>query len=109
MSQRTEKVESLVQQSVARGLLSYLSGDMARVTVTRVDVSPDLRHALVWIGIVADEAATTLLLKRIEGLRPALQHDLAGQIATRSVPRLAFRLDTGGQYAAEMERLLKHL
>ena len=109
MSQRTEKVESLIQQVVAAGLLNELGGDMARVTVTRVDVSPDLRHAIVWIGIVAEGEAQEQLFKRVEGLRPDLQRDVAAQLTTKYVPRLSFKLDTGGEYAAQMERLLNDL
>ena len=109
MSQRTEKVESLIQQVVATGLLNGLGGDMARVTVTRVDVSPDLRHAIVWIGIVADGGEQQQLFERVEQLRPDLQRDVAGQLTTKFVPRLSLKLDTGGEYAAQMERLLNNL
>lgn len=109
MSQRTEKVESLVQQVVANGLLAELGGEMARVTVTRVEVSPDLRSALVWIGIVAEGSAQQQLFERIEELRPQLQRDVAGQMTTKFVPRLQLKLDSGGEYAARMERLLSDL
>lgn len=110
MSQRTAKVESYIQQSVARGLLQYLGGDMARFTVTRVDVSPDLHHAIIWVGIVAETPEqTAALLKRVQGLAPALQHELAGQLTLRQVPRLEIRHDTGAEQAAELDRLLKGL
>jgi ribosome-binding factor A len=109
MSQRTEKVESLSQQVVATGLLDQLGGDMARVTVTRVDVSPDLRHAIVWIGIVASGADQTQLFERVDELRPDLQRDVAERLTTKFVPRLSLKLDTGGEYAAQMERLLNNL
>ena len=109
MSQRTEKVESLIQQIVATGLLNELGGDMARVTVTRVDVSPDLRHAIVWIGIVAGSQNQEQLFERVEQLRPDLQKDVAEQLTTKYVPRLSLKLDTGGEYAAQMERLLNNL
>lgn len=109
MSQRTEKVASLIQQIVAEGLLSELSGDMARITVTQVEVAPDLRYATVWIGVAADGPAQQQLFERVEGLRPDLQRDVAAQLTTKFVPRLSLKLDTGGQYAAQMERLLNDL
>lgn len=109
MSQRTEKVASLIQQIVAEGLLAELGGDMARVTVTGVDVAPDLRHATVWVGIVADGPDQQELFERVERLRPDLQRDVAGQLTTKFVPRISLKLDEGGEYAAQMERLLNNL
>ncbi len=110
MSQRTAKVESLVQQVVAKGILELLEADSARVTVTGVDVAPDLRYAVVWIGVIAsDEVAQTALFEKVTKIAGQLQHRLAVVITTKFVPRLDFKLDTGGQYAEHISRLLNNL
>ena len=110
MSQRIAKVESLVQQVVARSLIEVLPGESARLTITGVDVAPDIRSAIVWVGVLADdEAAQQALFDRVVGLGGVLQQHLAKVITTKFVPRLTFRLDTGGSYAEHINRLLGSL
>jgi ribosome-binding factor A len=109
MSQRIAKIESLIQHVVASGLTELLEGDAAAITVTRVDVSPDMRQAIIWLGVLGSEAERDRLLKRAEGRRPELQAVVAGRLSTKFVPRLSLKLDTGGAYAAEIDRLLKSL
>lgn len=107
MSQRTEKVESLVRQTVAESLPELLGPEGASVTVTGVDVSPDLRAATVWIGIVTGDAATTF--KAVEATRGELQRSVSERLTTKFVPKLALKLDNGGEYAEHIETILKRL
>jgi ribosome-binding factor A len=109
VSQRVAKVESLVQHVVAVALTNLLEKDAARVTVTRVDAAPDLRNATVWIGLLGSAAVQDALWARIEGGSGHLQGSLSGKFTMKFVPRLHFKRDTGGEYAAEIDRLLRGL
>lgn len=108
MSRRTEKAESLVQQTVARALTDLLP--VGQVTVTGVDVSPDMRNATVWVGVLtegSDEA--NKLFIQIDEFKAEIQRKLAKVMTTKFVPRLHFKHDTGGQYAEYISSLLKEL
>jgi ribosome-binding factor A len=107
MTQRVAKVESLIQQVVATALIQQLDRDAAGVTVTRVDAAPDMRNATVWIGLLGKPAEQDRLWKRIEYVRPELQGALGGHMQTKFVPHLHLKRDTGGEYAADIERLLR--
>ncbi len=110
MSQRTQKVSSLVQQIVAAEL-AQLPG-AARLTVTGVDVSPDLRHATIWIGVLApgnDDTRVAKLFQVALDAREHLQDAVARQLTTKFVPRLALEQDIGGAYADRMTRLIRGL
>jgi len=107
MSQRVAKVESVIQQAVATALLELLERDGAAVTVTRVDAAPDLRNATVWVGLLGSAAAQEALGARVEGLRWALQDAISSKFTMKFVPRLHIKRDTGGEHAAEIERLLR--
>lgn len=109
MSERVAKVESLIQQVAATSLSALLEGDAAYVTITRVDAAPDLRNATVWIGLLAEEAKQATVWDRLQHLTAAIQADVAARLTMKYVPRLHFKLDTGGAYAAEIDRLLKDL
>jgi ribosome-binding factor A len=108
MSQRTRKVASLVQQVVASSLVQELA--RPEVTVTGVDVSPDLRQATVWVGIIAPNPKSQQdLLKQIESVKGEVQAAVAHEMTTKFVPRLHFKLDTGGDYAEHISKLIREL
>lgn len=109
MSQRIAKIESLIQQVVARKLVELLDRDAAGVTVTRVDAAPDMRNATVWVGLLGSKAQQAQLWQHVERERSEIQAALGEHMTTKFVPRLHFKLDTGGEYAAEIDRLLKGL
>ncbi|HSX01067.1 MAG TPA: 30S ribosome-binding factor RbfA [Candidatus Saccharimonas sp.] len=109
MNQRIAKVESLVQQVVARAVPELYPEAAAQLTVTRVDVSPDLHNATVWFGMLGEPAQQEVMLTGLQQRQGEIQERLAGTMATKYVPRLHFRQDTGGEYAANIERILKDL
>jgi ribosome-binding factor A len=110
MSQRTEKVASLVHQIVATEL-TQLPG-AAHLTVTGVEVAPDLRQATIWIGVLApgdNDARAAQLFAVATEARDQLQAAVARQLTTKFVPRLTLQRDVGGAYADRMTRLIRGL
>ena len=66
------------------------------VTVTRVEVTPDLGHARVHVGITGTEAERK---KSLEALRRAagfVRRELAQRLAIRQVPEVDFRIEEAG-------------
>lgn len=109
MSQRSAKMESLIQQTVATTLTDLLDREAASVTVTRVDAAGDMRNATVWIGLLGNGPAVDKLWLRIEGAQGYLQSTLGSKLTTKFVPRLHLQRDTGGEYAAHIDKLLRGL
>lgn len=105
MSQRTKKVASLIQQVVAEELREQVPAP--EMSVTSVDVSPDLRNARVWLGIVSNEDRQKDLMAKVEECRSEIQGALAHRMTTKFVPRLSFEVDKGGEHADYINRLLK--
>lgn len=108
MTTRTEKVASLIQQIVAAFLPELLEKAAVGVTVTGVDVSPDMRNATVWVSVL-DAMKQDITLGVIEASRREFQRQVASRMTTKFVPRLSFKLDAGGQYADHINRLLHKL
>ncbi len=106
MSKRTEKVESVVQHEVALALAEFLPRT-SLVTVTGVEVSPDLKQATVWIGTLSDNGEE--VMQQIAEVRRDVQQSVNRRMTTKFVPRLHFQLDHGGEYAEQISRVLKNL
>ncbi len=109
MSQRVAKIESVILQVVATELGDLLDSDAPKATVTRVDAAPDLRNATVWIGLLGNEKQQDRLWEHIERETGPLQVAVGKKLTMKFTPRLHLRRDTGGAYAAEIDRLLRGL
>lgn len=109
MTQRTEKVASLVHQTVAVGIITELGPEATNITVTKVDVSPDLKTAIIWLGILGPEDKRKTIFQTAQNIRSALQSDVAHKLTTKYVPRIELRLDTGGDYAAHINEIIRQL
>lgn len=109
MPYRIEKIENQLRQLVATELFKLLGQVAARVTVTRVDAAPDLKTAIIWIGLLEEGSPADKLWKRVYDATPVLQAALSQQLSLRYVPRLELKRDSGGAYAASIERLLRNI
>jgi len=77
------------------------------VTVTYVEVSPDLRQAKVHVSIMGDEAKEQLSLRGLRSSAGFLQSKIGNRIETRYTPRLEFVLDRGVKNSIEVARILR--
>lgn len=76
------------------------------VTLTRVEVTPDLQIARVFYTTMADEAARKQTAKALGRVRPFLRRQLAGRLRLRRVPELEFRFDRSIEHQDRIERLI---
>lgn len=79
------------------------------VTVTFVEISPDMRHAKVHVSIMGDEAQQQLCLHGLRRAAGYLQKRVNDRIATRYTPRLQFVLDKGVKNAFKVAEILKQV
>lgn len=79
------------------------------VTVTYVEVSPDMRQAKVHVSIMGDDTKQRLALKGLESAAGFLQTKVAKRIDTRYTPRLAFVLDLGVKRSIEISQILQEV
>lgn len=76
------------------------------VTVTYVEVSPDMRLAKVHVSVMGDEAKQNLCLHGLRSSAGFLQNKISERIDTRYTPRLRFELDQGVKQSIQIARLL---
>ncbi len=79
------------------------------VTVTRVEVTPDLRSAKVHVSIMGDDTKQKLCLHGLRSSAGFLQSKIAAEIDTRYTPRLEFVIDEGVKKSIELAAILKRV
>lgn len=104
---RVEKMESLMQELLGPIVAEYTSEQKALVTVSKVEVSGDMRHAKVWLSILggSDEAILATLKKNIYDI----QGDINRKIPMKIIPRIQFQLDTSPRFAQHISEILDTL
>jgi ribosome-binding factor A len=109
-SRRVQKAAAAIRQVVSMSILTELADPRVRdVTVTSVDVTPDLRTARVHVSVMGDETQQRLCLRGLESAAGFLQSKLAKRIETRYTPRLVFELDMGVKKSIEVSEILRRV
>ncbi len=107
MSRRTARVAEALQSTVAELVQREIKDPrVGMVTITRADVSPDLRHATVFFSRLGDDAERQ---KSLEGLRSAagfVRTQVARRLQLRVAPDIRFELDDNLEYAAHMYKVI---
>lgn len=76
------------------------------VTVTAVEMDPDMRAATVHVSVMGSPAQEQLALRGLASSAGFLQSLIADRIETRYTPRLKFKLDAGVKRSIEIARVL---
>lgn len=105
---RTVRVADNIMKEIALLLLNKIKDPRVRnVTITQVDVSPDLRHAKVFYTC-GDDAADEVA-KGLKSAKGFMKKHLARVLEMRYTPDLDFSYDKSIKYQQDMERLLKEI
>jgi ribosome-binding factor A len=110
-SRRAERVAEGIREEVAR----FLSTDakdpriQGLVTVTAVEVPPDLRTARIFVSIMGSEEEKSSTLEGLDSLATYLRGILARTLRLRFAPEIEFRLDPSIERAARIEALLSRI
>ncbi|MBC8871152.1 MAG: 30S ribosome-binding factor RbfA [Planctomycetes bacterium] len=109
-TRRVLKAAEAIREVVSMAILTELRDPRIRdVTVTYVEVSPDMRQAKVHVSVMGDESKQNLSLRGLQNAAGFLQQKVAKRIDTRYTPRLKFELDQGVKHSIEVTRILAEL
>ena len=109
-SRRLLKAAEAIREVVSMAILTELRDPRVQnVTVTGVEVAPDMRTARVLVSIMGDEGRQQLCLRGLQNSAGFLQSKVAKRIDTRYTPRLTFEIDEGVKKSLEVGRILFEL
>ncbi len=109
MTRRTERINSLLREEISdllrRGMKDPRIGGL--VTITEVDVSPDLRQAKVYVSVLGTEEEKLATFQGLKAAARFLQRELRRRLTIRRTPELTFMQDESLEEGARMLRLLQ--
>lgn len=94
MTIRQRQIESVLKRSISETISRRLADPriVGMVSITRIEVSPDMREAKVYVSVLPAKYTS----RTVHGLRDAagrIQHLVGKSLSGRTMPRLRFELD----------------
>lgn len=106
-SRRVERVSHSMREVIAELLLREIKDPrVAMVTVSHVDLSPDLRQARVLVSCFGERAQREAAVAGLESAAGFIRGQLSKRLHLRYAPQLRFSMDESFEYAARVSALL---
>lgn len=109
MSERTERLDELFAQEISAIIAREIADPrIGFVTVTKVEVTPDLRHATVWVSVIGDAETQRASLRALGRAMPFVRHRL-GALRLKRIPELHLRHDDSVERGTRVLRLIEEI
>jgi ribosome-binding factor A len=106
-SRRQKQIGNLIQKELGDLLEKKVSDPrLDFVTITAVEISPDLRQAHVYVSTMGDQQEA---MKGFAHATSFLRWELGSRLALRYLPELIFHLDTSLERGERISRLLEEI
>ena len=104
---RIERINELIRDELSDIIRREIKDPrLGWVTVTRVQISGDLRYVKVYISVLGDEEARVASMGVLHGAASFLRRQLGGRIQLRYTPELAFRYDPSIEEGVRLDQLM---
>lgn len=104
---RSARLGETLREVLAEELVRIDDERLAFVTVTRIEVDPEMNRAVVHYDSLAGEEGDAAILEAFADHRIRLQGAIARQVRAKKTPILTFRPDEVIRSAERIERILK--
>jgi ribosome-binding factor A len=109
-SRRPQRLALQIQQEVS----VMISRDMKDrrvgfVTVTGVQLTPDLGHARIFISMMGSEGEKKESLEALNHATGWVRHELGQRIRMKFIPEIVFQMDTSQEYGEHIDRLIDEI
>ncbi len=107
---RTDRVGHLIQMELSRLILTKVNDPhLGFVTITHVDVTPDLKSARVFYSVMGDSKVKGDSQRALERASGFLQKEIGSALRMKYTPKLLFKYDESLDQTLEIDRVLRDL
>jgi ribosome-binding factor A len=106
VSRRTDRLSEEIREEVARIIPALKDPRVGFVTVTRTEMTPDLRTVRVHVGVLGDAVQRERTLKGLTQAAGFVRRELGRRLSIRHTPEVSFHYDEGLDATERVARLL---
>lgn len=103
----SEEVRRVVSELIFNGLKDPRIGSMT--TITRVDVTRDLRFAKIYVSVLGEEDVKLDTIKGLNSAKGFIRKEIGNRIELRYAPEPIFFLDESIENAIHMSKLIEEV
>lgn len=109
MSQRIIKVNAEVKRALSTILHTYYQAESVYISITDVDVAPDLRKARVYYSVFGDNIKKREAGQFFARFKHDIKQRLAKKITLKYHPHLEYILDRGPERGTQVTEIIDSL
>jgi len=106
MSNRTLRVNELIQREISAILRQHYQAEAMPVTITEVRVAPDLRDGRVFVAVVGSDELAQEKLRWLRRVAPAIREEVARRITLKYLPKFEYVIDRSAARGTRLMQLL---
>ena len=106
MSNRTVRINELVQREISAYLRKRYQSEAAAVTITRVEIAPDLKTGRVFVSILGTEEAVAGRMAWLRRQARELRREVGRHVVMKWTPLLEYVLDDSAIRATRVMQIL---
>lgn len=107
---RADRVADLILKELAEVLVRRVKDPrLAEITLTKVDVSPDLRNAKVYYSLLGDDEKKDEVAEGLKSARGFVKRELGKRLHLRRIPDILFSFDASLEHGSHIDQLLTEL
>ncbi|NIM59927.1 MAG: 30S ribosome-binding factor RbfA [Candidatus Aminicenantes bacterium] len=108
-TRRQKRVASLIKEELSRLLVEEIQDSSSGlITITGVEMSPDLKTAHIYLSIFGAEQKE-IILELLDKKKGYLRKSIASRVKLKYNPLLIFSFDQSPEYEAKIDKLLENI
>lgn len=109
MSNRNLRVSELIKREVSDVLHTRYQRESVNISITRVDVSPDHKNAIVFYSVVNRDEQQFHAQRFLSKVAGKIRFEVGKRIVLKNIPALVFTYDPAVEYEAHINELMDSL
>lgn len=108
--QRPERVQEAIRQEISNIVQHQIKDPrLGFITITKVDLTKDLRYAKVYFSVLGEDKDKLLALKGLNSAKGYIKGLIADRIKLRYMPEIEFKIDDSLEHRNKIYDILNKL
>ena len=107
---RSQRIQELLLEEISKLLQSGLKDPrIGFTTLTRVEVSDNLKHAKIFISVMGSELEKSETFEALKNAKGFIRNSLGKNLYLRYLPELEFKIDENAEHVEKITRIINDL
>lgn len=108
---RSERVAEEIKKAVSQIINNEIKDPRVSglISVTKVEVTKDLRHAKIFLSIYGEESEKQKVFEGLKNAEGFIRKELAHRVRMKFFPEISFKIDESIEYGIHIYKLLEEV